>query len=86
MYYTHVIKIERMVNMKSTIYRNLLLMALVISSYIGLLFFISNEGLKNPSSLPRHRAIDAEMLEQSTDFADADFHEIQLNKKLIDLK
>lgn len=86
MYYTHVIKIERMVNMKSTIYRNLLLMALVISSYIGLLFFISNEGLKNPSSLPRHRAIDEEMLEQSTDFSDADFHEIQLNKKLIDLK
>lgn len=77
---------ERMVNMRSTIYRNLLLMALVISSYIGLLFFISNEGLKNPSALPRHRAIDAEMMEQSTDFADADFHEIQLNKKLIDLK
>lgn len=77
---------ERMVNMRSTIYRNLLLMALVISSYVGLLFFISNEGLKNPSALPRHRAIDAEMMEQSTDFADADFHEIQLNKKLIDLK
>ena len=77
---------ERMVNMRSTIYRNLLLMALVISSYVGLLFFISNEGLKNPSALPRHRAIDAEMMEQSTDFADADFQEIQLNKKLIDLK
>lgn len=78
--------LERMVNMKSTIYRNLLLMVFVISSYVGLLFFISNEGLKNPSALPRHRAIDAEMMEQSTDFADADFHEIKLNKNLIDLK
>lgn len=72
--------------MKKTIYRNLLLMALVISSYIGLLFFISNEGLKNPTALPRHGAIDAEMMEQATDFTDADFHEIQLNKNLIDLK
>lgn len=75
-----------MVSMKSTIYRNLLLMTLVISSYVGLLFFISNEGLKNPTSLPRHRAIDAEMMEHSVDFSEADFSEIQLNRNLIDLK
>lgn len=77
---------ERMVSMQKTVYRNLLLMAFVISSYVGLLFFISNEGLKNPTALPRHGAIDAEMMEQATDFTDADFHEIKLNKNLIDLK
>ncbi len=81
-----IISLEEMVNMNSTIYRNLLLMIVVISSYVGLLFFISNEGLKNPSALPRHGAIDAEMMEQSTDFTDANFKEIQLNKNLIIIK
>lgn len=61
-------------------------MTLVISSYVGLLFFISNEGFKNTSELPRHRAIDAEMMKHSIDFSEANFSEMQLNRNLIDLK
>ena len=72
--------------MKNKVCINMLFLAVIIFSYIGLLFFVSNEGLKNTSSLPRHRAIDQEMMEQSMPLQDANFEEIQINKNLIDVE
>lgn len=71
---------------KNRIYVNMLFLTIIIISYIGLLCFISNEGLKNPASLPRHGAIDAEMMSQSMPVQEADFHEIQINKNFIDVE
>lgn len=68
------------------IYVNLLFLTIVIVSYIGLLFFISNEGLKTQDTLPRHGAIDAEMMKQSIPIEEADLNDIQINKNLIDVK
>ncbi len=68
------------------IYKCLLLLAVVILSYVALLFFISNEGLKGTSSLPRHGAIDAEMMKQSVPLQEANFEEIQINKNLLDVE
>lgn len=65
----------------------MLFLFVVIISYICLLCFISNEGIKAPGFLPRHGAIDAEIMsQQSVPIQEANFSEIQLNKNLIDVE
>ena len=65
---------------------NMLFLAVIIISYICLLCFISDEGLKTQSTLPRHGAIDAEMMEQSMPIQDANFEEIKINKNFINVE
>ncbi|MCR5261740.1 MAG: hypothetical protein K6C94_07875 [Candidatus Gastranaerophilales bacterium] len=72
--------------MKSRIYLNMLFLFVVIISYICLLCFISNEGIKAPGFLPRHGAIDTEIMSQTVPIQKANFDEIQLNKNLIDVE
>ena len=71
---------------KNKICINILMFAMIISSYIGLLCFISNEGLKNQTELPRHSAIDVEMMAHSMQLQDANFREIKINKNLINVE
>lgn len=68
------------------IYKNLILLALIILSYISLLFFISNEGFKGTSELSRHKAIEDEMRKQSVPLQEANFDEIKINKNLLDVE
>ncbi|MBQ2644622.1 hypothetical protein IJG14_03505 [bacterium] len=70
---------------KIRIYVNIMFLVIIIVSYIGLLCFISNEGMKSNTMLPRHGAIDTEMLNQITTYQETDFHDIKLNKNLINI-
>lgn len=71
---------------KNKMYINLLMFSMIVCSYVGLLCFISNEGLKNQTELPRHSAIDVEMMAHSMQLQDANFSEIKINKNLIDVE
>ena len=62
------------------IYKSLFLLALVIFSYVGLLFFISNEGIKGTS--PVQNSVEIEMTKRAVPLQDANFDEIQINKNL----
>ena len=64
---------------------NMLFLAVIIISYICLLCFISDEGLKTQTTLPRHGAIDAEMMEKSMPVTDANFDEIKINRNIINV-
>lgn len=66
------------------IYKNLFLLAVIIFSYIALLFFISNEGFKRTS--PYTYSMNKDMFKQSVPFQKANFEEIQINKNLLDVK
>lgn len=64
--------------------KNLIMLAAIICSYIGLILYISGESsLAGSSNLPEHTAIDVEMMNQSLPVQDADFSEIQINKHII---
>ena len=54
---------------------------LVIFSYVGLLFFISNEGIKGTS--PVQNSVEIEMTKRAVPLQDANFDEIQINKNLL---
>lgn len=70
----------------SKIFTNIFFLFVIIISYISLLCFISNEGLKDSGNLPRHGAMDTEMINQNIPVQEADFDEIQINKNLIDIE
>lgn len=66
------------------IYKSLFLLALVIFSYVGLLFFISNEGIKGTS--PVQNSVEMEMTKRAVPLQDANFDEIQINKNLLNIE
>ena len=66
------------------IYKSLFLLALVIFSYVGLLFFISNEGIKGSS--PVQISVEMEMTKRAVPLHDANFDEIQINKNLLNIE
>ena len=66
------------------IYKSLFLLVLVIFSYVGLLFFISNEGIKGTS--PVQNSVEIEMTKRAVPLQDANFDEIQINKNLLNIE
>lgn len=66
------------------IYKNLFLLAVVIFSYIALLFLISNEGFKRTEPYPS--VINTDIFKQSVSLQEANFDEIQINKSLLNVK
>lgn len=65
-------------------YKSLLLLALVIFSYVALLFFISNEGFKGTSA--SQNSMEIEMTKRAVPLQDANFEEIQINKNLLNIE
>ncbi len=68
------------------IYKNLFLLAIVICSYIALLFYMSHEGFKGISRYTGNKSSEEEMIRQTISIQKANFEDIQINKSLIDLQ
>ena len=71
---------------KHRIYFNMLYLFAIVISYICLLCFISNEGLKNPLNVPGTVAVDEETAKLSIPVQDINLNEIQINKNLINVE
>jgi hypothetical protein len=85
-YLCNKLEYERMVRkMKKKIYVNLLLMTIVISSYVGFLFFVSNEGLKTQKMMPKEGITDIEMINETPIHHNTKLKDIRFNKNLIEL-
>ena len=70
---------------KTKIFKDLFLLAVVIISYIALIFVISNESFKSINT-PVHSTTATEMQKQAVPLQEANFDEIRINKNLLDVK
>lgn len=70
---------------KTKIFKNLFLLAVVIISYIALIFIISNEGFKSINT-PVRSTTATEIQKQAVPLQEANFDEIRINKNFLDVK